>query len=38
MHKVQNLEGKESKKNTLLWPLHDASINTNPKITQTEGY
>lgn len=36
--RVETLKGKENELNILLWPVHNASINTNPAITQTPGY
>ncbi|NQD70198.1 RagB/SusD family nutrient uptake outer membrane protein [Sphingobacterium shayense] len=35
---VESLADQKDKPNILLWPVHDSSINTNPNITQTEGY
>lgn len=35
---VESLASQKNKPNILLWPVHDSSINTNPNITQTEGY
>src|SRR5690606_31046076 len=35
---VESLADQKDKKNILLWPVHDSSINTNSNITQTEGY
>lgn len=35
---VPTLAGREDQENILLWPVHDASINTNPNIKQTAGY
>ncbi|MDR2270133.1 MAG: RagB/SusD family nutrient uptake outer membrane protein [Sphingobacterium sp.] len=37
-NEVESLKNQQSKKNILLWPVHDSSINTNPNIKQTEGY
>jgi hypothetical protein len=36
--RVKTLAGKENKPNILLWPVNANSINSNPKIKQTEGY
>lgn len=36
--KVPSLVGRENEQNILLWPVNAASINGNPKITQTPGY
>ena len=32
------LQGRESAKNVLLWPVSNSSLNSNPNIKQTEGY
>ncbi len=32
------LQGRESDKNVLLWPVHNSTLNSNPNIKQTEGY
>lgn len=32
------LQGRENAKNILLWPVHNSSLNSNPNITQTDGY
>lgn len=36
--RVETLKGRENEQNILLWPVNNASINTNPAITQTPGY
>lgn len=36
--RVESLKGRENELNILLWPVNNASINTNPAITQTPGY
>lgn len=36
--RVETLKGRENELNILLWPVNNASINTNPAITQTPGY
>lgn len=36
--KVPSLAGRETEQSILLWPVNAASINGNPKITQTPGY
>lgn len=36
--RVESLKGRENELNILLWPVDNASINTNPAITQTPGY
>ena len=36
--RVETLKGRENEQNILLWPVNDASINTNKNITQTPGY
>lgn len=35
---IETLKGREGEKNVTLWPIAQACINTNPNITQTEGY
>ncbi|MDD4439809.1 MAG: RagB/SusD family nutrient uptake outer membrane protein [Tissierellia bacterium] len=37
-NRVETLKGRENELNILLWPVDNASINTNPAITQTPGY
>ncbi|RHU28848.1 MULTISPECIES: RagB/SusD family nutrient uptake outer membrane protein [unclassified Parabacteroides] len=37
-NRVKSLHGRENELNILLWPVNNASINTNPAITQTPGY
>lgn len=37
-NRVKTLKGRENELNILLWPVNNASINTNPAITQTPGY
>ncbi len=37
-NRVETLKGRENEQNILLWPVNNASINTNPSITQTPGY
>jgi hypothetical protein len=34
--KVPSLQGKENKKNILLWPISQTSLNQNPNLTQTD--
>jgi hypothetical protein len=36
--RVESLKGRENELNILLWPVDNASINTNPAIKQTPGY
>ncbi|WP_080903233.1 RagB/SusD family nutrient uptake outer membrane protein [Parabacteroides sp. Marseille-P3160] len=36
--RVETLRGRENELNILLWPVNNASINTNPAIIQTPGY
>lgn len=36
--RIETLKGKENVKNILLWPVSSSCINTNPNITQTEGF
>ncbi len=35
---IETLKGREGEKNVTLWPIAPACLNTNPNITQTEGY
>lgn len=35
---IETLKGREGEKNVTLWPVAAACLNTNPNITQTEGY
>ncbi|MCK4678958.1 MAG: RagB/SusD family nutrient uptake outer membrane protein [Bacteroidales bacterium] len=37
-NRVVSLIGRESEPGILLWPVHVNAINTNPNITQTNGY
>jgi hypothetical protein len=37
-NRVESLKGRENELNILLWPVDNASINTNPAIIQTPGY
>jgi len=37
-NRIETLQGRENELNILLWPVNNASINTNPAITQTPGY
>lgn len=37
-NRVKSLKGRDNELNILLWPVNNASINTNPAITQTPGY
>jgi len=36
--RVPSLVGRENETNILLWPVNEASINSNPNILQTPGY
>ena len=35
---IETLKGREAEKNVTLWPVAPACLNTNPNISQTEGY
>lgn len=35
---IETLKGREGEKNVTLWYIAPACLNTNPNITQTEGY
>lgn len=35
---IETLKGREGEKNVTLWPIAPACLNTNPNITQTEGF
>jgi hypothetical protein len=36
--RIETLKGREGEKNVTLWPVSASCLNTNPNITQTEGY